>query len=77
MKSIWAFLMTAATVTVYVHVRHKEPIVTPVRRAETAAERPASAIRPSGDIVVAPYAPGTVGERWGSEAANPPPQGRK
>jgi hypothetical protein len=65
MKSIWAFVMTAATVTVYVHVRHNEPIVTHVRHVqgfEAAASPEATPVR---DIVVAPFSGGTVGDRWG------------
>jgi hypothetical protein len=71
MKSIWAFVMTAATVTVYVHVRHNEPIVTRVRHAEraTTVSEPA----PSRSIVVAPFSGGAVGERWGSNETAPAP----
>ncbi len=67
MKSIWAFVMTAATVTVYVHVRHKEPIVTPVHyRVQAMAETPRPAPAASGGIVVAPFDGGAVDSRWGS-----------
>ena len=71
MKSIWAFVMTAATVTVYVHVRHKEPIVTPVRHARAVVETPGPAPTPSRGIVVAPYSGSNVSERWGGDTGRP------
>jgi hypothetical protein len=73
MRSIWAFVMTAATVTVYVHVRHNEPIVTHVRHLERATTASEPAPSPSGSIVVARFSGGAVGERWGSTDMAPAP----
>lgn len=71
--------MTAATVTVYVHIRHKEPIVTPLRHVEFASGVAGPAATPEGDIVVAPFSGGAVGQRWGapdasSQSASAPPR---
>jgi hypothetical protein len=71
MKSIWVLVLSAATVTFYFHVRHHEPIVMPVKHQNVPviSAPPKSA----GDIVVAPYAGGSVGSRWEGVLASPAP----
>ena len=70
MKSIWVLILSAATVTVCLHVRRQEPIVTPARHHEFTPEETA-APTPGRDIVVAPFNPGQVGARFQDAAPDP------
>ena len=60
MKSIWVMILSAATVTAYLHVRHKEPIVTHVHHEFAPTATPSPTER---GIVVAPFNGGEVGSR--------------
>ena len=74
MKSVWVLILSAATVTAYLHVRNQEPIVTPARHHEFVPAEAATPT-PAQTIVVAPFNPGQVGARF--QDATPDPNAAK
>ncbi len=71
MKSIWVFILSAATVTAYLHVKHQEPILQPMKHHEFTPLESASATPAAREIVVAPFNPGEVGARFQEHSSTP------
>lgn len=71
MKSIWVFILSAATVTVYLHVKRQEPIVKPMQHHEFTAEVTVASTPAPREIVVARFNGGEVGARFQEHGSVP------
>jgi hypothetical protein len=61
MKGVWALILVAAALTLYVRIEKDEPIVQPVHHFHHGSDD--ASPRPSPPVVVAPFQGGSVGSR--------------